>query len=135
MTRADQLSRRERQIMDVLYRLREASAKEVMENIEDAPSYSSVRTLIGKLAEKGHVAHKQMGPKYVYYPLVEIDKASKSALTNIVKTFFDGSPFLAVNSLLDMKSQELSEEELDRLNQMIKLRRQELMASKADSNE
>lgn len=135
MTRADQLSRRERQIMDVLYRLREASAKDVMENIENAPSYSSVRTLIGKLVEKGHVAHKQVGPKYVYYPLVEIEKASKSALTNIVKTFFNDSPFLAVNSLLGMNSQELSEEELDRLNQMIKHRRQELMANKADSNE
>lgn len=133
MTAADQLSRRERQIMDVLYRMGEASAKEVQENINDAPSYSSVRTLIGKLEEKGHVAHKEVGPKYVYYPLVEAATASRSALKNIVKTFFEDSPFLAVNSLLDMKSGTLSANELDRLEQIIKDRREEVDVHKTDS--
>ena len=120
--------------MDVLYRMGEASAKEVLESIEDAPSYSSVRTLIGKLEEKGHVAHKEVGPKYVYYPLVEIATASRSALSNIVKTFFEDSPYLAVNSLLDMQSKKLSEDELDHLDQMIQERRKDVTARKAGSD-
>tara|TARA_R110002072_G_scaffold303107_2_gene493816 strand:- start:93770 stop:94162 length:393 start_codon:yes stop_codon:yes gene_type:complete len=123
MTNADQLSRRERQIMDILYRLGRASAKEVMENMEDAPSYSSVRTLLGKLVEKGHADHRESGLKYVYYPLVAREKASKSALGNVVKTFFEDSPYLAVNSLLDMSMHELSDEELDELNDMIQARK------------
>ncbi|MBU2098284.1 MAG: BlaI/MecI/CopY family transcriptional regulator, partial [Gammaproteobacteria bacterium] len=123
MTNADQLSRRERQIMDILYRLGQASAKDVMDNMEDAPSYSSVRTLIGKLVEKGHVDHRESGLKYVYFPLVAHDQASKSALGNIVKTFFDDSPYLAVNSLLDMSIHELSDDELDELNKLIQARK------------
>lgn len=123
MTNADQLSRRERQIMDILYRLGRASAKDVMENMEDAPSYSSVRTLLGKLVEKGHADHRESGLKYVYYPLVAREKASKSALGNVVKTFFDDSPYLAVNSLLDMSMHELSDAELDELNDMIQARK------------
>jgi len=124
MTNADQLSRRERQIMDILYRLEEASAKEVMENLEDPPSYSSVRTLLGKLVEKGHITHRESGLKYVYFPLVAREAASQSALSNIVKTFFADSPYLAVNSLLDMSIDELSEAELDRLDQLIQATRQ-----------
>jgi len=123
MTNADQLSRRERQIMDILYRLGRASAKDVMENMEDAPSYSSVRTLLGKLVEKGHADHRESGLKYVYFPLVAREKASKSALGNVVKTFFDDSPYLAVNSLLDMSMHELSDAELDELNDMIQARK------------
>jgi predicted transcriptional regulator len=119
MTRPDQLSRRERQIMDVLYRLEQASAKEVMENIEDAPSYSSVRTLLGKLVEKGHISHKESGLKYMYFPLVTHKVASKSALSNIVKTFFDDSAYMAVNSLLDMSINKLSDDDLNRLEQLI----------------
>lgn len=126
MTNADQLSRRERQIMDVLYRLESASAKEVMENIKDAPSYSSVRTLLGKLLEKGHVAHRAEGVRYVYFPVVARTQASKSALSNLVKIFFGDSPFLAVNSLLDMSVHELSQEELDRLDQLIQKKKNTL---------
>lgn len=123
MTRPDQLSRRERQIMDILYRLGTASAKDVMENMEDAPSYSSVRTLLGKLVEKGHADHRESGPKYVYFPLVARDKASRSALGNVVRTFFDDSPYLAVNSLLDMSIDDLSDQELDQLKAMIQARK------------
>lgn len=130
MTNADQLSRRERQIMDILYRLGRASAKDVMENMEDAPSYSSVRTLLGKLVEKGHADHRESGLKYVYYPLVAREKASKSALGNVVKTFFDDSPYLAVNSLLDMSMHELSDAELDELNDMIQARKNAKAAKK-----
>lgn len=109
--------------MDILYRLGNGSAKDVMENMEDAPSYSSVRTLLGKLVEKGHVEHRESGMKYVYYPLVEREEASQSALTNIVKTFFGDSPYLAVNSLLDMSIHELSDQELEQLNQMIQAKK------------
>lgn len=123
MTQADQLSRRERQIMDILYRLGKASAKDVMHNMEDAPSYSSVRTLLGKLVEKGHIDHRESGLKYVYFPLVAREKASRSALGNVVKTFFDDSPYLAVNSLLDMSINDLSDQELDQLKAMIQARK------------
>lgn len=119
MTTVPQLSRRERQLMDAIYRLEEASAKQVMEQIADAPSYSSVRTLLRKLEEKGHLGHKEAGLKYVYYPLVERKAASRTALSGVVRTFFGNSPLQAVNSLLDMSLDEISDEELERLNQMI----------------
>lgn len=125
MPQPDQLSRRERQIMDILYRLGEASVKDVMDSMEDAPSYSSVRTLIGKLVEKGHVGHKESGLKYVYFPLVTHDQASKSALGNLVKTFFDDSPYLAVNSLLEQSIHQLSDDQLDELNELIQARKQQ----------
>lgn len=123
MTASRDLSRRERQIMDVIYRMNEATAKEVMEALEDAPSYSSVRTLLGKLVEKGHIAHRESGLKYVYYPLVERQAASVNALSNVVKTFFGDSPFLAVNSLLDMSGGDISDEELERLNKLIQAKK------------
>ena len=130
MTNAVQLSRRERQIMDVLYRLGEASAKDVQDNIEDAPSYSSVRTLLGKLKEKGHIDYRESGPKYLYFPLVKRQVASRSALSNVVKTFFEDSPFLAVNSLLDQSVNSLSAEELSRLEQLIKAKKKTLTDKK-----
>lgn len=121
MTKPSQLSRRERQIMDIIYRMEEATAKDVMENLPDAPSYSSVRTLLRKLVEKGHISHRESGLKYVYFPLVARQAASRTALSGIVKTFFSGSTFLAVNSLLD--SSDISDEELDRLNKLIQARK------------
>lgn len=133
MTRHDQLSRRERQIMDILYRLTEASAKEVMENLEDPPSYSSVRTLLGKLVEKGHIDHRESGLKYVYFPLVTRKAASRSALSNIVRTFFADSPYLAVNSLLDMSIEELSDAELDRLDELIQARKKDQAKEKGQT--
>lgn len=130
MNSTDQLSRRERQIMDVLYRLGSASAKEVMENMEDAPGYSSVRTLLGKLVEKGHIDHRESGLKYVYFPLIAREKASHSALSNLVKTFFSDSPVLAVNSLLDMSINDLTDTELDRLDQLIKAKKKQQKSTK-----
>jgi BlaI family transcriptional regulator, penicillinase repressor len=130
MSNADQLSRRERQIMDILYRLGQASVKDVMEHMEDAPSYSSVRTLIGKLVEKGHVDHRESGLKYVYFPVVNHDQASKSALGNLVKTFFEDSPYLAVNSLLDMSIHELSDDQLEEINRLIQSRKQKKSGGK-----
>ena len=123
MTRASKLSRRERQIMDIIYRLGEASVKDVLENLEDPPSYSSVRALLRKLVDKGHVIHRECGLKYVYYPLVKRETASTSALSNLVKTFFSDSPALAVNSLLDMSSDSISDEELQQLEKLIKAKK------------
>lgn len=121
MTKASQLSRRERQIMDIIYRMEEATAKDVMEGLADAPSYSSVRTLLRKLVEKGHLSHRESGLKYVYFPVVARQAASRTALSGIVKTFFSGSTFLAVNSLLD--SSDISDEELERLNKLIQTKK------------
>lgn len=109
--------------MDVLYRLEKASVKEVRENIVDAPSYSAVRTLMQKLVDKGHISHKEEGKKYMYYPLVNHKNASKSALTRVVSTFFRDSTFIAMNSLLDMSSNDLSDEELAQLERLIQAKR------------
>jgi predicted transcriptional regulator len=109
------LSRRERQIMDILYRLGSATAVEVKENLPDAPGYSAVRALLRILEEKGHLKHAYDGPRYVYAPVVSRPAAQKSALKQIVKTFFDGSPSNAVAALIDMSANDLSDTELDQL--------------------
>lgn len=113
------LSRRERQIMDILYRLGSATAAEVQENIADAPSYSAVRALLRILEDKGHIKHAYDGPRYVYAPIVSRPAAQKSALKQIVKTFFDGSTSNAVAALLDMSASDLSESELNRLAKLV----------------
>ena len=115
MSDKDSLSRRERQIMDVLYRLGSATAAEVQSNIPEAPSYSAVRALLRILVEKGHIRHSYDGPRYVYSPIISRPVAQKSALKQLVKTFFDGSTSNAVAALLDMSGKELSDSELDRL--------------------
>ena len=97
MADAAKLSRRERQIMDILYRLENASAKEVMQNLSDAPSYSTVRTILQKLVEKSHISYRESGLKYVYFPTMERTAASRSALSNLLSTFFSDSPILAAN--------------------------------------
>lgn len=124
MTKAIQLSRRERQIMDAIYRLREASVKDVMDNIPDAPGYSSVRTLLGKLVEKGHLSHRESGLKYVYFPLVTPQTASRTAISNLLNTFFHDSPVLAVNALLDVAANDISSEELAELGRLIEEKKQ-----------
>src|SRR5215212_1587762 len=115
----DTLSRRERQIMDILYRLGSATAAEVQENLTEAPSYSAVRALLRILEEKGHLKHAYDGPRYVYAPIVSRPVAQKSALKQIVKTFFDGSTSNAVAALLDMSGSDLSESELNRLAKLV----------------
>lgn len=119
------LSRRERQIMDILYRLGSATAAEVQENIADAPSYSAVRALLRILEDKGHIRHAYDGPRYVYAPIVSRPAAQKSALKQIVKTFFDGSTSNAVAALLDMSASDLSESELNRLAKLVEQAKQE----------
>ncbi|MDB4875202.1 MAG: putative transcriptional regulator [Gemmatimonadetes bacterium] len=119
-----QLSRRERQIMDVIYRRGRATAAEVLEDLPDPPGYSSVRALLRLLEEKGHVRHEQDGPRYVFLPIVNRERARKSALKHVVRTFFDGSATDAVAALLDGEGK-LDSSELDRLSAMIDEARRE----------
>ena len=115
MNALQELSKRERQIMDVLYQVGEATVGEVLERIPDPPSYSAVRATLRVLEEKGHVAHKQDGPRYVYLPTVPQDKAKTAALTHVLGTFFNGSVEAAVMALLQMDETKMSGKDLDRL--------------------
>jgi len=120
---ADTLSRRERQIMDVIYARGQATAAEVTAALPDAPSYSAVRALLRILEQKGHVRHEEDGPRYVFLPTVSRDRARKSALRNLVKTFFDGSPAQAAAALIDQA--DMSEADVARLAEMIEKARKE----------
>lgn len=113
------LSRRERQILDILYERGQATAAEVQAALPEPPSYSAVRALLRILEEKRHVRHQQDGPRYVYLPTVARDNAKRSALHHMLKTFFDGSAEQAISALLDDSSSRLSPAELDRLARMI----------------
>jgi predicted transcriptional regulator len=115
----DGLSRRERQIMDILYQRGKASATDVREAMPDAHSYSAVRAMMRVLEEKGHVKHQAEGLKYVYVPVVTRDKAKRSAVKHLLDTFFSDSPEQVVAALLDVSSTRLTQDELDRMAQMI----------------
>ncbi len=119
-----QLSRRERQIMDVVYRLGRATAAEVLDGLPEPPSYSAVRTMLRLLEEKGHLRHEQDGPRYVYVPTVARDRARRSALDHLVRTFFDGSTEDVVAALL-ARTDRPSDEELERLALLIEQARAE----------
>jgi len=113
------LSRRERQILDILYRSGHATAAEVQGALPEPPSYSAVRALLRILEEKGHVRHEQDGPRYIYLPTVAHDNAQRSALRHILQTFFNGSAEQAISALLDDDASRLSSSELDRLANLI----------------
>ena len=113
------LSRRERQILDILYQRGQATAAEVQAALPEPPSYSAVRALLRILEDKGHVRHEQDGPRYVYLPTVARDNAQRSAMRHMLQTFFDGSDEQAISALLDDSSAKLSSAELDRLARMI----------------
>ncbi|HZM86394.1 MAG TPA: BlaI/MecI/CopY family transcriptional regulator [Blastocatellia bacterium] len=119
------LSRRERQIMDVVYRLGQATAAEVLENMPEPPGYSAVRTMLRLLEEKGYLKHDQEGPRYVYLPTISRDRARQSALKQVVQTFFGNSTEQTVAALLDMSKSKMSDEELERLSQLIEKARKE----------
>jgi BlaI family penicillinase repressor len=119
------LSRRERQIMEILYQRGKASAAEVREAMADAPSYSAVRAMLRVLEEKGHVRHQAEGLKYVYVPTITRDKAKRSAVKHVLDTFFGGSPEQIVAALLDVSSTRLTREELDRMAEMIERAKKE----------
>ena len=120
-----QLSRRERQIMDVIYREGRATAAEVLEQLPDPPSYSAVRAMLRVLEEKGHLKHKQMGPRYIFVPTVPRESAQRSALRHLLKTFFEGSREKMVAALLNDSSASLPAEELDRLSELIEQAKKE----------
>src|SRR6266705_698067 len=113
------LARRERQIMDILYRLGRATAGEVMADLSGDPNYSTVRTQLRVLEEKGHVRHEEEGLRYVYVPAVPRRAARKSALRHLVETFFDGSAEKVVGALLGGDGARVSKEELDRIADLI----------------
>jgi len=113
------LSRRERQIMDILYKLERASVGHVLSNLADKPSYSTVRAQLRVLEEKGHVRHEEQGLRYVYVPAVPRDVARRSALRHLVETFFDGSTEKIVAALLGGEVARISPEEFDRLARLI----------------
>src|SRR5438309_11772704 len=113
------LSRRERQVLDVLYRTGRATCAEVQKAMTDPPSYSAVRTFLRILEDKELVRHEQDGARYVYIPTVERERASRSALRHVLKTFFAGSTTQAISALLDEDSKHLSEKDWKRLSVMI----------------
>ena len=119
------LTRRERQIMDVLYRLGRATAGEIMDRLAEAPSYSTVRTQLRVLERKGHVRHEEIGLRYVYSPTVPRHSARKSALRHVVHTFFDGSGAKLVAALLGGEAARLTDEELAQIEEMVRKARQE----------
>src|SRR3954462_3884074 len=119
------LSRRERQIMEMLYQRGKASASEVREAMEDAPGYSAVRAMLRVLEEKGHVKHLEEGLKYVYVPVVAREKAKRSAVKHVLDTFFAGSPEQIVAALLDVSAEKLTADELDRMADLIEKARRE----------
>jgi predicted transcriptional regulator len=117
---AQHLSRRERQIMDVIFARGEATAADIHQSLPDAPSYSAVRALLRILEEKGHLKHREEGARYVFLPTESRGKASRSALQRVVQTFFDGSLSSAVAALVDAEGGKLSAAELKRLEAIIK---------------
>jgi len=117
------LSRRERQIMDIVYRRGRATAAEVLSDLPDPPSYSAVRAALRLLEEKGQLRHEVDGPRYIFVPTVPRDRARSSALTHVVRTFFGGSAEQVVNALVEQES--LSPAELDRLAGIIERARRE----------
>ena len=118
-THHQDLSRRERQILDILYQRGQATAADVQSALPEPPSYSAVRALLRILEDKGHVRHQQDGPRYVYVPTVALENAKRSALHHVLRTFFDGSAEQAISALLDESSTKLSPAELDRLARLI----------------
>jgi predicted transcriptional regulator len=119
------LSRRERQIMEILYRRGKASVSDVMAGMEDAPGYSAVRAMMRVLEDKGHVKHQAEGLKYVYAPVVTRERAKRSAVKHLLDTFFNEAPEQVVAALLDVSSNRFTNVELDRMAEMIEKARKE----------
>lgn len=120
-----ELSKRERQIMDIIYRKKSATAKEVMEKIPNAPSYSTVRKLLHILEQKGFLKHVQDGLKYIYYPKIPHKKAMRSAVRQLMETYFDNSVEEAMTALIEYDTGDLSDKELDRLIHIIEKKKRE----------
>jgi predicted transcriptional regulator len=124
-THHGELSRRERQIMDIVYQLGSASAADIQARLPRPPSYSAVRAMLRVLEKKGHLEHRQDGPRYVYEATLPVETARRSAVDRLLRTFFDNSAGDAVATLLDSAPSKLSREELDRLANIIEQAKQE----------
>jgi predicted transcriptional regulator len=116
---ATALSRRERQVMDILYRRGEATVAEVMADLPDPPTYSAVRSILRILMEKGMINHREDGPRYVYLPAVNTDRAADDAMKHVIRTFFDGSAQQAVAAVLRMSDAKLTDEDIAALSEKI----------------
>ena len=114
------LSRRERQVMDILHRRGEATVAEIMADLPDPPTYSAVRSVLRILGEKQLIRHRDDGPRYVYYPAQETETAQERALAHVVSTYFAGSPEQAVTALLRMSDVDLGDDEIARLRDAIR---------------
>jgi len=119
------LSRRERQIVDIVYRRSRASAAQVREDLPDAPSYSSVRTFLSILEQKGHLKHVKEGNRYIYSPTRRRERVGRAALRRVLQTFYQGSVEKTMAALLDLSELQLSPEEMDRLAELIEQAREE----------
>jgi predicted transcriptional regulator len=113
------VSRRERQIMDAVYAIGQATVAEVLERLPDPPSYSAVRAMLGKLERKGYLKHEEHGPRYVYVPTVPREEAQETALQRVLRTFFDDSPTKAVAAILDLSAVDLSDSEIDEMAKLV----------------
>ena len=120
-----QLGRRERQIVNAVYRLGRAGVADIRANLPDPPSYSAVRTMLHLLEQKGHLRHERDGMRYVYLPVLKPQKASRLALRHLVSTFFQGSPAAAVEALLELPETKMSPDEKNRLGALIQIARTE----------
>ena len=125
MPKTDPLSRREREMMNIIFRSGRATATDVMDAMADPPSYSAVRATLRVLEQKGHLKHQHDGARYVYIPTLTREKAGVSALDQLLHTFFDGSAASVVATLLERSKESLTPAELDRLSDMIRLARKE----------
>jgi predicted transcriptional regulator len=121
----DSLSRRERQVMNIIYARGQATAAEIHEALADPPTFSATRAVIRTLEEKGHIAHQEQGLRYIYRPVVPPEKARRSAVSQLVTTFFQGSPTRLMASLLDGSTAKISDQELDELERLIRNAKQE----------
>ena len=121
---ADTLSRRERQVMDILHRRSEATVSEIMEDLPDPPTYSAVRSVLRILGEKKLIRFKEEGPRYVYYPARDTEATRDDALAHVVSTYFAGSPEQAVTALLRMSDVDMKDDEIERLRDRIRRARQ-----------
>ena len=121
---ATTLSRRERQVMDILHRRGEATVAEIMDDLPDPPTYSAVRSVLRILGEKKMILFKEEGPRYIYYPARATEATREDALAHVVTTYFAGSPEQAVTALLRMSDVDMKDEEIDRLRERIRRARQ-----------
>ena len=118
------LSRRERQVMDILHRRSGATVAEIMEDLPDPPTYSAVRSVLRFLGDKGLIKHKDDGPRYIYYPAESTERVSEDMLAHVVRTYFAGSPEQAVTALLRMSDVDIEDAEVKRLRETIRRARQ-----------